>query len=123
MRILVRMLRIYTPFICTVMALLNGVYFLRGGEEGSFVFLSFALTGNSILVDLYMVVTSFRMCVWYKMNLACLLTVQVLGALYDCLGMEFSIYLLVVVLLSALGIIFFLIFRIFHTTCGCNHRY
>ena len=30
MRLLIRLIRIYTPFICTVIALLNGVLFKNG---------------------------------------------------------------------------------------------
>ena len=33
MRLLIRLIRIYTPFICTVMALLNGVLFMGGVTE------------------------------------------------------------------------------------------
>lgn len=125
MRMLVKLIRIYTPFICTLVALINGVYFMRGGEENTFVFLSSALTGNSIIVDIYMIAMSFRMCFWYKLNIAFLMAVQVIGALYDCLELEFSVYLLIVVLLSTAGVMCFLIFRILHLTCGsgCNHRH
>lgn len=41
------------------------------------------LTGNSVLVDLYMFTTSMRMCVWYKLNLLCLLLIQICGLLYN----------------------------------------
>ena len=100
------------------MALVNGMYFLEGRVESDFIYLSSALTGNSVIVVAYMFCTSLRMCVWYKMNLLCLLLVQVLGITYDCLGMDFSTYLLAVVLLSAIGIMCFLMFRIFYRVTG-----
>lgn len=126
LKILIRLIRIYTPFICTLMTLLNGVYFIMGGTENRLIYITSALTGNSMLVILYMLFTSMRMCIWYKMNLICLLLVQAIGILYDFTGMEFSTYLLSVVLLSVLGVICFLIFRIFYRVTSlflCTNRY
>lgn len=37
MRHLIRFIRIYTPFICTIMALLNGVLFMKGATEISLI--------------------------------------------------------------------------------------
>ena len=125
MRLLIRFIRIYTPFICTVMALLNGVLFMRGVTELPAIYLMATLTGNSVLVDLYMFVTSIRMCIWYKLNLLCLLLIQICGLMYNYLGIDTSLYLWAVVLLSATGILFFLIFRIFYNVTrlfGCNRR-
>lgn len=79
MRILIRFIRVYTPFICTIMALLNGVLFMGGESELPIVYLMDVLAGNSIIVDLYLFATSMRMCVWYKLNLLCLLSVQTGG--------------------------------------------
>jgi hypothetical protein len=63
MRLLIRLIRIYTPFICTLMALVNGVLFMRGITELPAIYLMATLTGNSVLVDLYMFATSMRMCI------------------------------------------------------------
>ena len=115
MRILIRLVRIYTPFICTLMALLNGVLFIGGVTELPSVYLLATLTGNSILVDIYMLVTSTRMCVWYKLNLVCLLAIQVSGLLYNYYMLDTSIYLWAVVLFAATGIVFFLVFRVFYS--------
>lgn len=118
MRLLIRLIRIYTPFICTLAALLNGVYFIIGDYDGMFTYVSSAITGNSVLVIAYMFATSHRMCVWYKLNLLCLMLIQVLGLTYDCLGMDFTLYLWAVVLLASLGMVFFLAFRIFYRVTG-----
>lgn len=121
-----RFIRIYTPFICTVMALVNGVLFIRGVEELPAIYLFATLTGNSVLVDLYIFVTSLRMCIWYKLNLLCLVLIQISGLLYNCLDIDTSLYLWIVVLLAAIGIVFFLVFRIFYRVTrlfGCNRRY
>lgn len=126
MRGLIRFIRIYTPFICTVMALLNGVLFMRGITELPAIYLMATLTGNSVLVDLYMFATSMRMCIWYKLNLLCLLLIQICGLMYNYYDIDTSLYLWVVVLLSAMGVMFFMIFRIFYNVTrlfGCNRRY
>ena len=126
MRLLIRFIRIYTPFICTIMALLNGVLFMKGATEISLINLLAAISGNSIIVVLYMFVTSMRMCIWYKLNLLCLLLTQICGLMYNYYDIDTSLYLWVVVLLSAMGVMFFLIFRIFYNVTrlfGCNRRH
>lgn len=126
MRFLIRFIRIYTPFICTVMALVNGVLFMRGVTELPAVYLMATLTGNSVLVDLYMFATSMRMCIWYKLNLLCLLLIQICGLLYNYYDIDTSLYLWAVVLLAAMGVLFFLIFRVLYNVTrlfGCNRRY
>ena len=126
MRFLIRLIRIYTPFICTLMALVNGVLFIRGAEELPTIYLFATLTGNSVLVDSYMFVTSLRMCIWYKMNLICLVLIQICGLLYNYFDIDTSLYLWIVVLLAAMGVIFFLVFRIFYkvtSVLGCSRRY
>lgn len=126
MRNLIRFIRIYTPFICTVMALLNGVLFMKGATGIPLIDLLATVSGNSIIVVLYMFVTSMRMCIWYKLNLLCLLLTQICGLMYNYYDIDTSLYLWVVVLLSAMGVMFFLIFRIFYNVTrlfGCNRRY
>lgn len=126
MRLLIRFIRIYTPFICTVMALVNGVLFMGGVTELPTIYLMATLTGNSVLVDLYMFVTSMRMCIWYKLNLFCLLLIQICGLMYNYYDIDTSLYLWTVVLFSAMGVMFFLIFRIFYNVTrlfGCNRRH
>lgn len=125
MRLLIRLIRIYTPFICTFMALLNGVYFIRGVQDTSSIYLMATLTGNSVLVDLYILATSMRMCIWYKLNLLCLLFIQISGLLYNYCDIDTSLYLWIVVLFAAMGILFFLVFRIFYNVThlfGCSRR-
>lgn len=68
-----KFIRIYTPFICTIMALVNGVLFMKGVTELPTIYLMATLSGNSILVDVYMFSASAKMCIWYKLNLICLL--------------------------------------------------
>lgn len=126
MRILIRLIRIYTPFICTLMVLLNGVLFICDSQEVTLIRMLSAITGHSVVVVLYMFATSLRMCIWYKLNLLCLLLVQICGLAYNCYDIDTLLYLWIVILLSALGIMFFLIFRIFYNVTrlfGCNRRH
>ena len=125
MRLLIRLIRIYTPFICTLMELVNGVLFMRGITELPAIYLMATLTGKSVLVDLYMFATSMRMCIWYKLNLLCLLLIQISGLMYNYYNLDTSLYLWVTVLFAAIGIVFFLIFRIFYNVTrlfGCSRR-
>lgn len=126
MRLLIRLTRIYTPFICTLMALVNGVLFIGGIRTIPIIYLLSTVAGSSILVTLYMVATSLRMCLWYKLNLLCLLSIQISGLLYNYFDIDDSLYMWVVTLLSALGVMFFLIFRVFYSVThsfGCTRRY
>nr|DAH96026.1 MAG TPA: hypothetical protein [Caudoviricetes sp.] len=50
---------------------------MKGATEISLINLLAAISGNSIIVVLYMFVTSMRMCIWYKLNLLCLLLTQI----------------------------------------------
>lgn len=126
MKALVRFIRIYTPLICTIMVLINGLLISRGNIPEDFIFLSSATTGHSILVIMYFFVTTLRMCIWYRLNLLCLLLIQLCGIAYNYMNIEFSLYVNALVLLSILGILFFLIFKVFYKVTGlllCIHRY
>lgn len=125
MKVFLRAIRIYAPFICTIMALVNGVFFLNGNAKGDFVYLAAASTGHSIVVVLYFFAASRKMCIWYKLNLTCLLLVQICGLLYKYKDMPFTVYLYIVILISALGIFCFLVFRVFYKVTNsflCNRR-
>ena len=62
-----RLIRIYTPFICALAAIMHGVLFLRGYEGFIYNILS-DLTGHSILLIMFILSTSKRMCKWYKVT-------------------------------------------------------
>ena len=126
MRLLTRFFRIYTPFVCNLFTLLNGVFFLFGNAEGEFTRVTSALSGSSILVVLFMLSASTKMCIWYKTNLFCLMLTQILGLVYDNSDMEFAVYLWLVVLFCSLGLICFLVFRLLYVvtdSLGCNRRH
>ena len=125
MRLLIRFVRIYTPFICSLAALVNGALFLQGKACGDVVFIFSTITGNSLAVNAYMFVTSLRMCRWYKANIVCLCLVHLVSIAYNYSSISTSLYLWIVTLLSALGIICFLIFKKCYevtTAFGCNRK-
>lgn len=120
---LIKVIRIYTPFICTVTVLLNGVLFLGGITELSTVYLMATVSGNSILLDLYILATSRGMCIWYKLTVVLLLMVQICGLLYNHFDFKYSLYIWIVILLSLAGVLSFLIFRIIHRVMKIFHKY
>lgn len=127
-RIYYALIRLYTPFICTIAALVNGVYLLWFEEQivTEQVYLFATITGNSILVDEYMFATSRRMCIWYKLNIRFLLVVQILGLCYNYFNMDEVLYLHGVVISSGIGFICFVIFKVFYKVTGlllCTYRY
>lgn len=125
MRFLIRFIRIYAPFICSIVAFINGVLFLNKEAIGDVAFIFSSLTGNSLLVDVYMYVTSLKMCIWYKLNLICLILVQICGLLYNYFNFEESLYVWIFTILSIIGIICLLIFKALYkvTEFGCSRRH
>lgn len=113
--ILRKLSRTYTPFICTLMLLLNGVHFLNE-DEGTFVYTSAGLTGSSVLIDVYMLLESLLACKWYKLNIACLIASHTLATFYDNLGIDFYLHLWILIALCSAGLLFYVIYRFFYAT-------
>lgn len=112
-RLLIRLLRIYTPFICVLSALLNGVFFFDETAP-EIVYMFATLTGNSILVDLFMFSVSFRMCIWYKICVVTIMLMQIAGLLYNSFGLTEVIYYWAVMCFSITGVISFVVFFVLY---------
>lgn len=112
MDIVRKLLRIYTPFICTLVALIYGVLLLLDIEFANADYILSAVTGNSIIVVAYMWATSKRMCIWYKLNLLCLLLIHIDGLIYFLSDMKFAPYCYSVILIATVGLVFFIIYRV-----------
>lgn len=110
--ILRRLIRIYTPFICSIVAIINGVIYLKGIDLPNFDYIMSETTGHSFLLVLYMLSTSKGMCIWYKLNLLCLLLIHVDGTIYYFSDMEFNSYCYGIIIISIIGLLFFLLYRI-----------
>ena len=108
---MIRFIRIYTPFIMTLFTFINAVIFLCEIDIPDIDYLFAIISGNSILLTAYMYSVSLRMCIWYKLNLLCLLLTQLLSLLYNYLEIDNVIYLWTIILFCSFGIICFLIFK------------
>lgn len=107
-------IRVYTPLILSVLALLNAVLFMSEEENCDAVYLIANMASSSLLIDIYILSVSRRMCIWYKLNIICLVLIHISGLMYNVACIDESIYPYIIAVLSAIGIIFFLIFRIFY---------
>lgn len=112
MHILLRLIRIYTPFICVLTSLIYGVMYLKGVTFENFDYIMSTMTGNSILMVLFMFSCSKTMCIWYKMNLLSLLLIHVTSLLYFYTELPFTLYCYFVILFAAFGLISFIIYRV-----------
>ena len=108
---MIRFIRIYTPFVITLFTLANASLLLIGGNVSEIDYLFAIISGNSILLTAYMYSVSLRMCIWYKLNLLCLLLTQLSSLLYNYLEIDNSLYLWTIILFCSLGLICFLIFK------------
>lgn len=109
-----KLIRIYTPFIFASAALINGVLYVN--EYQGILYRVFSeLMGNSILAILYLIVTSKRMCKWYKYTNYLLLTMHIPTTLYYFYIFVFKDAMVVfyaMIVLSILALITFLIYRV-----------
>ena len=105
-----RLIRIYTPFICAIVAIIHGVLSLTG-YEGRLYYILNEFTGHSIFVLLYIIATSRRMCKWYKITVCLLLSIHVLNLLYlfNLIGYYKVIYSGIVI--NILAFFSFIIYR------------
>lgn len=108
---MIRFIRIYTPFIITLFTLVNALLFLIDKYLTGTDYLIGIVSGNSILLTAYMYCVSLRMCIWYKLNLLCLLLTQLLSLAYNYLEIDSALYLWTIILFCSFGIICFLIFK------------
>lgn len=105
-----KLIRIYTPFICAVAAIIHGVFSLLEYDTKVYYLLG-EFAGHSFLLLLYVLANSRRMCKWYKITVYLLLGIHVLNLFYlfGCLEYYTLLYLGIVV--NILAVICFLIFR------------
>ena len=113
---MIHFIRVYTPLILSILALVNAVLFISEEENCDTVYFIANTASSSLLIDFYIFSVSLRMCIWYKLNILCLILIHISGLLYNGAWIDESIYPYIIAVLSAIGIIFFLIFRIFYRT-------
>ena len=106
-----KLVRIYTPFICAVTALIHGVLSLSNYEGIIYGILS-ELTGHSILKIFYILATSKKMCVWYKITNLLLLSLHFFNFAYYANWITYDDILYGGVIINIIAILSFIAFRI-----------
>lgn len=92
--LLYRLTKLYTPFVCALMATVHGVLFLCGVDT-SYYRVSGELSGQSILLLLFVQIHSKRMCKWYKSAIYFLYLVHVINLMYyttDLINYTMALY-------------------------------
>lgn len=108
-----KLIRIYTPFIFAIAALINGVLYLNEYNGLLYRILS-EITGNSLLAILYIIATSKRMCIWYKSTNYLLFMIHIPNILYyyNIIFEDSMEVICMSIVLSTFALITFLIYRV-----------
>lgn len=106
-----RLIRIYTPFICAITAIIHGVLYLSKYNGILTVVLS-EFTGHSILLILYVIATIGRMCKWYKITNYLLLSIHIMNLAYITGLLTYDILLYIGIIINIAALITFLIYRV-----------
>ena len=109
---ILRLIRIYTPFILALTAIIHGVLFLSNYQGLLYRIIS-EFTGHSILIILYILSASKNMCIWYKVTNYLLLSIHIFNLAYyfDYIESKYSL-LYISLVLNILALITFLIYRV-----------
>lgn len=104
------LIRIYTPFIAALVSVIHEVLIIFQ-YEGHILNYIGAITGHSILIDLYILATSRRFCKWYRYTVYLLLAQDIANFAYrrTFIGPEF--YIFATGLFSCGALITFIIYR------------
>lgn len=106
-----RLIRIYTPFICAISAIIHGVLFLSKYKGVAYRILS-NLTGHSIFVILYIIATSRKMCIWYKTTNYLQFCINIYNLLYYMEILPYMTAFYAGLVTNILAVISFLIYRV-----------
>lgn len=115
-----KFIKLDTPFICAIISTIHGVL-LVNKVQTSFYFIAQELTGNSILLLLYVLVHSKRMCKWYKLSIYSLLAIHVLNFAYHIKLIDVPVLLKLGICVNITSILFWLMFRITYKTAKVIH--
>lgn len=106
-----KLIRIYTPFIFALAAIIHGVLYLAEYQGVVYRFLG-EFAGHSFFALFYILATSKRMCRWFRITLWLLLSIHVLNLCYifGWVGSYTLIYTGLVI--NILALLCFLVFRV-----------
>lgn len=77
-----RLIKLYTPFICSAIAAIHGVLFLLGKDYNVAFRLLGDINGHSLLLLYFVLIHSKRMCKWYKRSIYMLIYVHIINIVY-----------------------------------------
>lgn len=106
-----RLIRIYTPFICALAAIIHGVLVLTEYDGYAYCVLS-DLTGHSLLLMAYVFATSKRMCKWYKVTCWLLVMIHIINIYYSFFGLDYYTVICSGIVINIIAVITFLIYRL-----------
>ena len=106
-----KLIRIYTPFICALVAIIHGVFYLTHIGYG-FLRVCGEFTGHSFIVILYFLATSRHMCKWYKRTLYLLMSIHIVNLAHIFGWIESYTLIYAGLVINILAVICFLIYRV-----------
>ena len=106
-----RLIRIYTPFVCALAAVIHGVLFLLGYSGIIYTILN-DITGHSFLLVLYIICSSKKMCKWYKLTNYLLLSIHIVNMSYTFGVINYYYVSNLSIVINIIALISFLIYRI-----------
>ena len=106
-----RLFKIYTPFICAFTALIHGVCILLE-VKGLFYSIMNEFTGHSVLLIAYIICSSQKMCIWYKITNYLLLSLHIFNLSYYFDLIDYDNLLYFGILINIISIITFIIYRV-----------
>lgn len=124
-----KFIKLYTPFIFAVIALIHGVLFLTGNNCKEFISIN-EFSGHSIIALWYIWIHSKRMCKWYKRSLIMLFSIHFLNIIYYLTGIiPIWIILYGGVILNIISMICWIVFittpnitKIIHSACKHSEK-
>ena len=111
------LIKLYTPFICAITSLVNEIL-IYNNIRTDFLHVSYNLTGDSVLLLLYVYYHSGKMCKWYKLTIICLIINHIVKLMYrfDYIK-SLSFALEIAILISVVSIMSWLLFAKGYKVC------
>jgi hypothetical protein len=110
---MIRFIRLYTPFVLSIMAGVNAILLSYVDNHNAVNYITNIVSG-SILVDIYFISVSLRTCVWYKMNIVCLILIHITNIIYNEDLISKTMHLNIVTILSVISLIMMMLIRILY---------
>lgn len=115
-----KFIKLYTPFLCAIVSIVHiALYFI--GYTGNAYSVMNDLTGHSIIMNIYILIHSKRMCIWYKSANYLLMSIHFVNISYriGLIPSYYIMYILLLINISALmcWLIFLVTYRTAKIVC------